>query len=89
MTRARVVTAALAASLVIGGCATTDEYGNPRPMGETQKGLAIGSAVGAATGALIGSQGANAGKGALIGAVGGALIGGLVGNYMEQQRKDF
>ena len=89
MTQVRVVTAALAASLVIGGCATTDEYGSPRPMGETEKGLAIGSAIGAATGALIGSQGANAGKGALIGAVGGALIGGLVGNYMEQQRKDF
>jgi outer membrane protein OmpA-like peptidoglycan-associated protein len=78
-----------ATGLVLGGCATTDEYGNPRPMGETEKGLAIGAAAGAAAGALIGSTSADAGKGALIGTVGGAIIGGLVGSYMEQQRKDF
>lgn len=85
--RSLAVSAAVAVALA--GCASVDEYGNPRPIGETQKGVGIGTAAGAAAGALIGSTRADAGKGALIGAVGGALVGGLVGNYMEQQRKDF
>jgi outer membrane protein OmpA-like peptidoglycan-associated protein len=85
----RPLAAAVTISLALAGCATTDEYGNPRPAGETAKGLGIGAAAGAAAGALIGSASADAGKGALIGAIGGAIIGGAVGNYMEQQRKDF
>ncbi len=86
--RSQGVVLAVSAALLFGGCAT-DEFGNRRPLTETEAGLAIGTAAGAAAGALIGSQGANAGKGALIGAVGGAIAGGLVGNYMEQQRRDF
>jgi len=79
-------TAALAAAaLLTVGCAT-DEFGNPRPMTETEKGIGIGAATGAAIGALSTSKSA---KGAAIGAVGGALVGGLIGNYMEQQRRDF
>jgi outer membrane protein OmpA-like peptidoglycan-associated protein len=78
----------LAAGIALAGCAT-DEFGNPRPLTETEAGLAIGSAAGAATGALLGSRSADAGKGALIGAVGGAIAGGLVGSYMERQRRDF
>jgi len=81
--------AAVAISFSLAGCATTDEYGDPRPASETEKGLGIGAAAGAAAGALIGSASADAGKGALIGAIGGAIIGGAVGNYMERQRKDF
>jgi outer membrane protein OmpA-like peptidoglycan-associated protein len=81
------LTAVLSVSLV--GCATTDEYGNPRPMTESEKGVGIGAATGAAAGAIIGSLSGDAGKGALIGAVGGAITGGLVGTYMENQRKDF
>jgi outer membrane protein OmpA-like peptidoglycan-associated protein len=77
-----------AVAVALTGCAT-DEFGRPRPMTETEAGLAIGSAAGAAAGALLGSQSADAGKGALIGAVGGAIAGGLVGSYMERQRKDF
>lgn len=77
---------ALAASaLLLAGCAT-DEYGNPRAITETEKGLAIGAATGAAAGALIADK---SGKGAALGAAGGALVGGLIGNYMEQQRRDF
>jgi len=74
-----------AGALLLAGCAT-DEYGNPRPMTETEKGVAIGAATGAAIGALSTSKSA---KGAALGAVGGALVGGLIGNYMEQQRRDF
>ncbi len=36
----------LAAVLVLAGCATTDEYGNPRSATETEKGLGIGAAIG-------------------------------------------
>ncbi len=75
----------IAGTLMVAGCAT-DEYGNPRAMTETEKGLAIGAATGAAAGALIADK---SGKGAVLGAAGGALVGGLIGNYMEQQRRDF
>jgi outer membrane protein OmpA-like peptidoglycan-associated protein len=75
----------IAATVLLVGCAT-DEYGNPRPMSETEKGLAIGAVSGAALGALVADKSA---KGAALGAVGGAVVGGLIGNYMEQQRRDF
>lgn len=74
-----------AGTLLLASCAT-DEYGNPRGMTETEKGLGIGAITGAAAGALIADK---SGKGAALGAVGGALVGGLIGNYMEQQRRDF
>ncbi|MCG6940096.1 MAG: OmpA family protein [Thiohalocapsa sp.] len=77
-----------ATAIALAGCAT-DEFGNRRPLTETEAGVAIGSAAGAAAGALLGSRSADAGKGALIGVVGGAIAGGLVGNYMERQRRDF
>ncbi len=77
--------AAITVALLTSGCAT-DEYGNPRPMTETEKGVGIGALSGAAIGALVADKSA---KGAAIGAVGGALVGGLIGNYMEQQRRDF
>jgi outer membrane protein OmpA-like peptidoglycan-associated protein len=81
----KIGAALTAGSLVLAGCAT-DEYGNPRPMSETEKGVGIGALTGAAVGALVTSKSA---KGAAIGAVGGAVVGGLIGNYMEQQRRDF
>jgi outer membrane protein OmpA-like peptidoglycan-associated protein len=77
--------AIVAGSLFVAGCAT-DDYGNRRPLTETEKGVGIGVATGAAVGALVTKK---SGKGAAIGAVGGALVGGLIGNYMEQQRRDF
>jgi len=79
------LSAILAAALLTAGCAT-DEYGNPRPISETEKGLGIGAASGAAIGALAAR---NSGQGAVIGAIGGTLVGGLIGNYMEKQQRDF
>ncbi len=78
-------TAILIATLLTVGCAT-DEYGNPRPVSETEKGLGIGALSGAAIGALAAK---NSGQGAVIGAIGGAFVGGLIGNYMEKQQRDF
>jgi outer membrane protein OmpA-like peptidoglycan-associated protein len=75
----------LSLTLLSAGCAT-DEFGNPRSMTETEKGVGIGAVTGAAIGALATRESA---KGAAIGTVGGAVIGGLIGNYMEQQRRDF
>ena len=77
--------AILAVILLTAGCAT-DEYGNSRPMSQTEKGVGIGALSGAAIGALAAN---NSGQGAVIGAIGGALVGGLIGNYMEQQQRDF
>ena len=77
--------AALMAAVLTVGCAT-DEYGNRRPMTETEKGVGIGTLSGAAIGALATR---NSAQGAVIGAIGGALVGGLIGNYMEQQQRDF
>ncbi len=79
------ISSVLAGVLLISGCAT-DEYGNRRPMSDTEKGALIGALGGAAVGALVANK---AGKGALIGAVGGGIAGGLVGNYMDSQKKDF
>jgi outer membrane protein OmpA-like peptidoglycan-associated protein len=81
----RLGAAVIVGSLALAGCAT-DEYGNPRAMTETEKGIAIGAATGAALGAVVADKSA---KGAALGAVGGAVAGGLIGNYMERQRRDF
>ena len=78
-----ILIAAFAA--VTTGCAT-DEYGNRRPMTDTQKGAIIGAIGGAAIGA-IGNK-SNRNRGAIIGAIGGGIAGAAVGNYMDSQKKD-
>jgi outer membrane protein OmpA-like peptidoglycan-associated protein len=79
---------ALPAILVFGlsACAT-DEYGNKKPMTDTQKGAIIGVLSGAAIGAAVKDE--NRGKGAVIGAIGGGVAGAGVGAYMDSQKKDF
>ena len=85
MKRAIVYFIAAVFTTVITGCAT-DEYGNPRPMTDAQKGALIGAASGAAIGALAKKD--KRSKGALIGAVGGGLAGAAVGSYMDSQKRD-
>lgn len=70
----------------LSACAT-DQYGNPRPMTDAEKGVLIGAVGGAVVGAAASNK-KNRGKGALIGAVGGGVAGGLVGNYMDNQKRD-
>lgn len=69
------VVAVLAASLVLGGCAS-----------KTLSGAAIGAAAGAVAGK---STGNHKNKRALIGAAIGALAGAAVGQYMDQQEQMF
>jgi outer membrane protein OmpA-like peptidoglycan-associated protein len=85
MKRLTVFTLIAVFAAVTTGCAT-DEYGNPRPMTDAEKGAIIGAASGAAIGALANKD--NRSKGALIGAVGGGIAGAAVGTYMDSQKKD-
>lgn len=77
--------AILAVNLLAAGCAT-DEYGNRRPLTETEQGIITGAVAGATLGGVAADKSA---RGAVLGAVGGGLVGGLIGNYMEKQRRDF
>ncbi len=85
MKRLTVFAVIAAFAAVTTGCAT-DEYGNPRPMTDAQKGAIIGAASGAVVGALAKKD--NRSKGALIGAVGGGIAGAAVGTYMDSQKQD-
>jgi outer membrane protein OmpA-like peptidoglycan-associated protein len=71
--------------LITASCAT-DEFGNRRPLTDTEKGAMIGVGAGVLVGYLARKD--HKSKGALIGAVGGGLAGGAVGAYMDRQRKD-
>jgi outer membrane protein OmpA-like peptidoglycan-associated protein len=73
---------AVAAGLLLGGCANDPN----RPMTRTQSGALIGALGGAVVGAMAYKK--NRTKGAVVGAVGGGLAGAAVGNYMDSQRRD-
>src|SRR5258708_13473164 len=81
----RGVAAAVAFSIGLSGCMTTDAYTGERKVNDTTKGAGIGAAVGAVAGLLTGGNAAAHRKNALIGAGIGALAGGAVGNYMDRQ----
>ena len=63
-----MVSTALAAAAMLGGCANLDEQGN----------AALGGAVGGAAGAVIGHE-AGGSQGAVIGAGAGAATGAVIG----------
>jgi outer membrane protein OmpA-like peptidoglycan-associated protein len=87
MKRPRIVlTLALIAVFGLSACAT-DEFGNPRPLTDAEKGAMIGAVSGAVVGGAV-SKKKNRTKGVLIGAVGGGIAGGAVGAYMDSQKKD-
>jgi len=75
--------AAMAGTLVIGGCAQ-----NPytSEQDKTAKGATIGAGAGALLGNVIAGSGNKTG-GTLIGAAVGATVGGLVGRQMDQQER--
>ena len=82
----RILTLTLAGSLLIGGCATTQQGTQTKPS-KTATGAAIGAVVGGIVGAATGPKHSNKGKRILIGAAAGALIGGTIGYILDQQAK--
>jgi outer membrane protein OmpA-like peptidoglycan-associated protein len=76
---------ALAASLTIAGCQTTDAYTGEKKVNKTTKGAGIGALAGAVIGAATGDNSKERRKRALIGAGVGALAGAGVGAYMDRQ----
>jgi hypothetical protein len=84
MKRHSVVSAVVAAGLVLAmGCYTPE--GRPD---RTASGALAGGAIGAGSGAIIGGMGHHAGEGALIGGAIGALTGGIIGNSMDQAQRE-
>jgi outer membrane protein OmpA-like peptidoglycan-associated protein len=73
--------AAVAASVLLAGCASIEDFSSNPDKEKTRKGAGIGAAGGAVAGLLIDGSW----KGALIGAGVGALAGGAVGNYQDKQ----
>lgn len=74
--KARRLTLALAAALIISSCATDD------PNRRTKAGAAIGVLAGAVIGKQVGGD-----DGRLIGAAIGGLAGGAVGRYQDNQQR--
>ena len=72
--------AAVAAMLLVSGCAT-------EPGKKTAVGAGVGALVGAGVGAIIGHQSGERDKGALVGGLVGAGVGGVVGNNQEAKEK--
>jgi len=71
----------VAASVLMSGCESMDNFATNPDLQKTRQGTAIGAAGGAAIGLIAGGGW----KGALIGAGVGALAGGMVGNYQDKQ----
>jgi outer membrane protein OmpA-like peptidoglycan-associated protein len=82
LTRSKAgITSVVAASVVLAGCASVQDFGTNPEKQKTRQGTAIGAVGGAAVGLIVGGGW----KGALIGAGVGALAGGMVGNYQDKQ----
>ncbi|MFO1394182.1 MAG: OmpA family protein [Steroidobacteraceae bacterium] len=71
----------VAATVLVSGCDSMNNFATNPDMQKTRQGTAIGAAGGAAIGLIAGGGW----KGALIGAGVGALAGGMVGNYQDKQ----
>ena len=69
----------LAATFLLGGCATWNK---------TQKGAVIGTATGGAAGAVIGRAAGNTALGAIIGAAVGGGAGAIIGHQMDKQAEE-
>ena len=83
------VAAALATSLLIGGCATyTGQTSDPNDPNRTRNGALIGAAIGAVAGILSGDDALERRQRALVGAGVGAIAGGAVGAYQDRQEAE-
>lgn len=83
------VAAALAATLLLGGCATyTGQTSDPNDPNRTRNGALIGAAIGAVAGILSGDDALERRQRALVGAGVGAIAGGAVGAYQDRQEAE-
>lgn len=81
------VALAVAGSVILAGCQTTDPYTGETKTSKATTGAAIGALAGAVLGAATGDNAKERKKRALIGAGVGGLAGGSVGYYMDVQEK--
>ncbi len=82
------IAAAMATTLVIGGCATyTGQTTAPDDPNRTQRGALIGAAIGAAAGLLSGDDATERRQRAMVGAGVGGLAGAGVGAYQDRQER--
>jgi outer membrane protein OmpA-like peptidoglycan-associated protein len=80
------VAVALAATLALSACTTTNPYTGQSQISNTAGGGLLGAGGGAIAGAIVGAAvGGDPRVGALIGAGVGGLTGAAIGNYMDQQ----
>jgi outer membrane protein OmpA-like peptidoglycan-associated protein len=82
LTRSKAgIMSVVAASVVLAGCASVQDFSSNPEKQKTRQGTAIGAVGGAAVGLIVGGGW----KGALIGAGVGARAGGMAGSYMDKQ----
>ncbi len=81
----KTVAVALAASMVLGGCAAKNTEA-PNDAEKTKAGILIGTLVGAALGAVTSKH--HKGKNAAIGAAVGAAAGGAIGYSLDKQAQE-
>ena len=80
---------AIAATLVLTACTTTNPYTGQSQISNTAGGALIGTGGGAVAGAIVGAAvGGDPRIGALIGAGVGGLTGAAIGSYMDQQEAE-
>jgi outer membrane protein OmpA-like peptidoglycan-associated protein len=81
----KTVLVALAATLAVTACTTTDPYTGEQKISNTAGGAALGALAGAGVGLLAGGDDR---RNALIGAGIGALAGGAIGNVMDRNEAE-
>jgi len=83
------VLVALAATLALSACTTTNPYTGQSQLSNTAGGTLLGAGGGAVAGAIVGAAvGGDPRVGALIGAGVGGLTGAGIGDYMDQQEAE-
>jgi outer membrane protein OmpA-like peptidoglycan-associated protein len=81
--------AALAGTLLLGGCATyTGQTSDPNDPNRTRTGALVGAGIGAVAGLLSGSDATERRQRALVGAGVGGLAGGAIGAYQDRQEAE-
>lgn len=79
---------ALACSLTLNSCQTTNPYTGEQQTSRSTSGAVIGGLIGAGLGSLTGSGSTDRRQKAMVGAGIGALAGGLIGDYMDKQEAE-